>query len=156
MAPTQVPFKEVFTNIKFNYGLQPRWTISEMVEFVVPKIVEDFNIREEDLEIVANNQYEECVPVELLNALSEEMGNRILEEEYGRDLLVAFYVRRKNTNYLENNCYVNECIVCLNIRITSNTFGCRHQICRICSTRCRSIGHNRCPVCRQNLIGEAM
>jgi hypothetical protein len=153
MAPIQVPFKEVFTNIKFNYGLQLRWTISEMLAFVIPKIIEDFNIREEDLEIVANNQYEECVPVELMGELTEEQGNKILEEIYGKNLLVAFYVRRKNTNY---NHFISECVVCLNNRITTNVFGCFHQLCRICYNGCRNIGHNRCPICRQNLIGEAM
>lgn len=153
MAPIQVPFKEVFTCNKVNYGLQPRWTINEMLAYVLPKITEDFNIRQEEIEIVSNNQYEECVPVELLSSITEEIGNRTLEELYGRDLLVAFYVRRRNINYIDNNNLISECVVCLYNRITTNVFGCSHRLCRICATGCRNIGHNRCPVCRQNLIG---
>jgi hypothetical protein len=153
----EIPFKEVFTSNTVNYQVQARWTINEMVEYLTPKIVTDFNIREEDIELVPNNQSEDCTPCELMSSLNElNYGNKTLEEEYGSNLLVGFYVRRKNNSNNIQNSLINECVVCLNNRITTNSFGCLHQLCRYCSTRCRNIGHNRCPICRQNLIGEAM
>lgn len=150
------PFKEVYSTNTVQYEVHTSWTINQMIEYLTPKIVVDFNINQEDIELIPNNQYEDCVPMEILRSLNDlQYGERTIAEQYGLDTLVAFYIRRRNHVY-ERSPLISECVVCLNDRMTSNTFGCRHQLCNRCASSCRRVGHNRCPVCRQNLIGETM
>jgi hypothetical protein len=156
MSYIKISIKQVYSLKTMEYEVNKLWTINEMIQNLVPKISVDFDIIEDDIEIVPNNQYEECVPLEMMKSLNElEYRESTIEEKYGPEFLTGFYLRRRNYSYSESPLLC-ECVVCLNNRITTNRFGCIHQLCNICYNGCRRIAHNRCPVCRQNLIGETM
>jgi len=162
-----VDFKEVFTIRTLKFSINPDFTITQMIESLTPLLAVQFNINENDIEIVETGQY---IPGCLSEAApSLEPSNRKLCDIWGEDLrIVSFYVRRKSFMYpqiernrrerearqnivIESNSYLGDCPICLESTSITNRYSCSHGVCSTCYDLCQSasIASVRCcSLCR--------
>ena len=52
-----IQFKEVFTTNVRNFHINPNWTMSQFIETISQHICREFNIEEDNLEIVESGQF---------------------------------------------------------------------------------------------------
>lgn len=158
-----IQFKEVFTTNVCEFHVNPNWTMSQFIETISLHICREFNIEEDNLEIVESGQFN-------LRGIAPEFAPAILKtdtqlkDKWGRRLAgVAFYVRRKNITYSPvtlNTIHevityaepfvIEDCPVCLETVPVFCRYGCSHKICNNCHNHCLRVGYQLCPLCRHN------
>jgi hypothetical protein len=157
-----VTFKEVYTSNSCNFNVNPNWTITQFMDSVKPHICREFNIIENNFEIVEAGQYTTGVRPEAVMPLIQDTITK-MKHKWGTKLNVSFYVRKKD--YVQPEITVNtirqsstspftivigDCPICLeNVAVTSR-HTCCHTICDRCHQHCLSVHYTICPICRQN------
>lgn len=163
-----VNFKEVFNVRILQFHINPFITVSQLIDNLRPELAVQFNINENDIEIVESGQY-------ILGCLAEEApelvpSNRKLCHIWGENLEnLAFYVRRKNHIYpqIENarrqreanqnintsnpapqNGFIDDCPICLESSLLTRRYNCSHGICSQCYQNCLSASISVCSLCR--------
>jgi len=154
-----VSFKEVYTTNVRNFHVNPNWTITQFIQTIGPHICREFNVIEDNLEIIEAGQYTTGIKPEAAPALTQDTIK--IKDKWGPKLQVSFYVRRKDYLYPEMNLnlirqtpntvpsIIDDCPVCFeNVTLTSR-HTCSHTICNRCHQHCLSINYTICPICRQ-------
>ena len=169
LMSVSIEFKEVFTPNVHKLFINPNWTMFQFIETISQPICREFNIEEDNLEIIESGQYNlRGIVPELAPALLKT--NTQLKNKWGRLLSgVAFYVRRKNITYPEvtlntintvvsyaelepesETFVIEDCPVCLETMPIFCRHDCSHRICNNCHNHCLRVGHLLCPICRHN------
>jgi len=167
MSLTSIPinFKEVFTTNVRTIHINPHWTVTQFIESVRPIIEQEYHLENDDFDIVPTGQDSPGIPAEAGFPL--QMSDISLRNMWGKELHVAFYIRRRNHIYpqlqnlnanihvdpeinpiITNSAIVNDCPVCLETVPLLNRYSCRHVICTDCYYRCLNREYNTCPLCR--------
>ena len=154
-----VTFKEVYTTNVRNFHVNPNWTLTQFVQSVTPYICSEFNIHQDNLEIIEAGQYTPGIRPEAASHLTQD--NTLMKDKWGTKLAVSFYIRRKDFEYPQLNLnlirqtstspiasVIDDCPVCLETVSLYSTHGCSHRICRRCHERCLSVNYTICPLCR--------
>jgi len=151
-------FKEVWTSNTYEMNINPSLTIEQFIERATHQLSLEFNINENELDIVEAGQCISDIASEEAPALIPS--NITLQRQWGDDLKDAsFYVRRKNYLYPGSQTYRelriaeqaarNECPICLESRSLMFRFNnCSHSICSGCHVNCLRVSYVICPLCR--------
>ncbi len=151
-----VSFKEVYTSNVHNFDIDPNWTITQFIQTVGPVMCREFNIDEDNLEIIEAG-YTPGTRSEAAPALREEDTIKI-KDKWGTKLNVSFYIRRKDYLHPELNLiahnpttesFTGDCPVCLETLTLTSRHTCSHRICNSCHRQCLSNNYTICPICRQ-------
>ncbi len=156
MSLLSVPltFKEVYTANVRSFHVNPNWTITQFIQILTPYICSEFNVLEDDLEIIEAGQYTSGIRPEAASQLTQD--TTLVKDKWGLKLGVSFYIRRKdyaypqlNLNLIRNSeIIVGDCPVCFETVSLYSRRGCSHRICRSCHECCLSVNYTICPVCR--------
>ena len=161
-----VYFKEVFTDRKLRFQINPFITIFQFINNLQPELARHFGMNENEVEIVEAGQYNlGCLPEEAPALVPSDTK---LCHKWGEKLEnLAFYVRRKNYLYpqfetnrrqreinidpLRSNSediFTGDCPICLESSLLTRRYSCTHGICGPCYQRCRTASINVCSLCR--------
>ena len=157
-----VTFKEVYSSNTRSFHVNPNWTMTQFIDSVKPHICREFNVQEDNLEIVEAGQYSPGIRPEAAAPLTQNTTIK-MKHKWGRKLNVAFYIRRKDYLYPEMNLNVirqvstspvappviDDCPVCLETVSVTSRHTCSHTICDRCHQHCLSVNYTICPICRQ-------
>jgi hypothetical protein len=142
-----VEFKEVFSDKKITLHVNPYFTISQFIETIRPILASQFNINENDIEIIESTQL--TIP-EMGLALKPSFIQ--LCNKWGNTLSnLCFYVRKKNYSYpqLQIQMFEDICPICLETTYLSRRYKCSHGICIPCYQQCtNTLTNNSCSICR--------
>jgi hypothetical protein len=160
-----INFKEVFTTHVCTLHLNPNWSVNQMIDIVKPILQEEFNIQQQDFDIVATGQDSPGIPAEAGQPL--QRSETKIKNIWGNKLNIAFYIRRKNLLYpqlqnlnrnlytdievnpiITNSAVTHECPICFESTQMINRYSCIHQICTHCYYRCLNSNNTTCPLCR--------
>jgi hypothetical protein len=153
-----ITFKEVFTTNVREFDANPNWTITEFIETVKPYMCREFNVSEDNLEIIEAGKYVPGILPEASLPLTQDTNK--IKDKWGPKLDVAFYIRRKDYQYPQLNLNLiapnpttstvtDDCPVCLETTSLYSRHTCSHRICNRCHQRCLSVSYTICPLCRQ-------
>ena len=161
MLSVPVTFKEVYSSNTRSFDVNPDWTMTQFIDSVKPHICREFNVQEDNLEIVEAGQYSPGTRPEAAAPLTQNL-TITMKHKWGPKLNVAFYIRRKDYSYPETNInlirqpvtspvtyVINNCPVCLENVYVSYRHTCYHFICDRCHINCLSSNYTICPICRQ-------
>ena len=156
MSLLSVPltFKEVYTTNTRNFHVNPNWTITQFIDSVKPHICREFNVLEDNLEIIEAGQYTPGIKPEAAAPLTQDAA--LMKDKWGTKLQVSFYIRRKDFEYPQLNLnlirsseiVIDDCPVCLETVSLYSRHDCSHRMCRTCHERCLSVSYTICPLCR--------
>ena len=156
-----VTFKEVYGSNSRSFHVNPNWTMTQFIDSVKPHICREFNVQEDNLEIVEAGQSAPGIRDEAAPALTQDSTIK-MKHKWGTKLKVAFYIRRKDYLYPEANLNlirqpstspvtytIDDCPVCFESVALTSRHTCSHTICDICHQHCLSVNYTICPICRQ-------
>jgi hypothetical protein len=147
-------FKEVWTTNTCEININPSLTIERFIESVSGQLSTEFNIDENELDIIEAGQCIFDIASEDAPALIPS--NITLQHKWGETLKdVSFYVRRKNYQYPASQTYrelratEHECPICLeNGSVMFRFNNCCHSVCSFCRINCQRVNYFICPLCR--------
>jgi hypothetical protein len=158
MLSIPVTFKEVYTSNSRSFHANPSWTITQFIDSVKPHISREFNVLEDNLEIIEAGQYAPGIKPEAAAPLTQDTTK--MKHKWGKKLNVSFYIRRKDYAYPQSNVnlirqtvattsIIDDCPICFETLTLSSRHTCSHAICDRCHQHCLSTNYTICPVCRQ-------
>ena len=151
-----VTFKQAYTSNTHHLNVHPQWSCSEFIQRMTPALAALFQLTELEIVESGHPDAEEAPAFEPMIdiTIEDKMGNNLGD--------VVFYVRapRRHQNEhstinssSDNTIHDDDCCICMeNNGSTMDTwFGCTHELCHRCYSRCLDTHHTTCPICRQNL-----
>jgi len=164
-----VNFKEVFTNKKLQFHINPFINVNQLINNLRPVLARQFGINENEVEIIEAGQYDsEFLPEEAPALVPSDTK---LCHKWGEKLQnLAFYVRRRNYLYPEFEAnrrqreinripiintspvvFTGDCPICLESSLLTRRYTCSHGICSECYSSCQSASFMVCSLCRASV-----
>ena len=141
-----VSFKEVYSTNAFQITVNNRLTVTQFINAIKPIIALQLHIDSDNIEIVEGGQSIPGMLAEEAPALT--CSNKLLKTVWGEKLNVAFYVRRRNVDYIEARLHRQMCPVCLEQMVLAQYYSCNHGLCAQCYSQCITHNRHNCPLCR--------